>query len=116
MHTTKRRIFFSIAGLLLQALCFAAPAFANSNWGIEFSFDNPGGRPSVATMRSYILGCVPAGSVVNAPLPGGPQGPFSLRTPAIGGHELTDSNVYNYLNGCNLKPASVTGIAVMGDD
>ncbi|WP_254459764.1 hypothetical protein [Xanthomonas sacchari] len=67
-------------------------------------------------MRNHILGCVPARSVVGTRLPAGPQGPFKLTTPQIRGSEVGGSALYNYLNGCNLKPASVTGIAVMGDD
>ncbi|MCW0376231.1 hypothetical protein [Xanthomonas sacchari] len=112
MHASKRLSFLTAACLF----CCAAPALANSNWDLEFEFQNPGGRPTVATMRNYILGCVPARSVVGTPLPAGPQGPFKLTTPLVGGREVGDSALYNYLNGCNRKPASVTGVAVMGDD
>ncbi|XQA78297.1 hypothetical protein ACM9W9_00755 [Xanthomonas sacchari] len=112
MHASKRLSFLTAACLL----CCAAPALANSNWDLEFEFQNPGGRPTVANMRNYILGCVPARSVVGTPLPAGPQGPFKLTTPPVRGREVGDSALYNYLNGCNLKPASVTGVAVMGDD
>ncbi|WP_369978120.1 hypothetical protein [Xanthomonas bundabergensis] len=116
MNTSIRRTSFYAACLLVQGLVLAPQARANSAWNLEFAFDGPGARPSVATLRNYILACVPARSVVNAPLPGTASGPFALTTPPINGRELTDAAVYTYLNGCNRKPASVTGIAVLGDD
>lgn len=112
MHPIKRHSLL----IALSLLCIAAPAVAASDWQLEFAFDGPGNRPAVNTMRNYILGCVPNGSGVNPPLPGGPQGPFHLTTPLINGHEIGDAALYNYLNNCNLKPASVTGVAVMGED
>ncbi|UYK80835.1 hypothetical protein NG829_00440 [Xanthomonas sacchari] len=112
MHASKRLSFLTAACLF----CCAAPALANSNWNLEFEFQNPGGRPTVATMRNYIIGCVPEGSGVGTPLPAGPRGPFQLTTPPVRGREVGDSALYNYLNGCDRKPASVTGIAVMRDD
>lgn len=116
MNRSIRRTSFYAACLLLQGLVLAPPALANSAWSLEFAFDGPGARPSVATMRSYILACVPARSAVNAPLPGTASGPFALTTPPINRHELTDAAVDTYLTTCNRKPASVTGIAVLGDD
>ncbi|MGZ5008885.1 MAG: hypothetical protein ACXWFI_14190 [Methylobacter sp.] len=106
--------------MITNALCFfiltlslATPAFANDKWELEFAFDGPGNPPSVDTMRNYIMGCVPRGSFVpQPPPPKQPTGPFSLTTPGT----LTDNQVYKYLNGCNLKPASVTGISVSGED
>ncbi|MES1240166.1 MAG: hypothetical protein ABUT39_00965 [Acidobacteriota bacterium] len=113
----KSILFASALCTLIVALGMAAPAFANSAWDVEFEFDGPGRPPSVVNLRNYILGCVPRGSFVpNPPPPRDPEGPFSLTTPPVRGRELTDNQVYNYLNGCRLKPASVTGISVTGED
>jgi len=59
------------------------------------------------------MGCVTLGSFVPAPPPPAyPEGPFNLTTPG----NLTDKNVYNYINDCHLKPANVTGVVVLGED
>lgn len=105
----KRYIYtcclFSLLGLSLSA-------HADTNWEVQFAFDNPGGKPSTQTMRDYMMGCLPAGSYVPPPPPPDyPEGPFKLTTP-----DLTDAQVYNYLNNCNLKPASVTGIEVYAEE
>jgi hypothetical protein len=101
-------------GLFVVVLGLAAPAFAESKWEIEFSFSGAG--PSATKMRDYMMGCLPKGSHVPADHLPANTGPFKLRTPKVGGHELSDNDIYNYLNTCNLKPASVDGISVTSED
>jgi len=113
MKKLVRKVFLYVMCLLVMATSIATPAFAASKWDVSFEFDGPGKKPLPKTMRDYIMGCVPKGSFVPAPPPPAyPEGPFALTTPG----SLTDKQVYDYINNCNLKPASVTGVVVLGED
>lgn len=101
------------AAVLTAAL--AEPAFAATDHQLQFIFGGRGRNPSVATMKNYILGCLPAGTWTFGGDPGDSAGPWDVEVPAVNGHEYSNAEVRRVLlsGACSaVRPAKVTGVTV----
>ncbi|MBF9265776.1 hypothetical protein I4I83_15765 [Acidovorax cattleyae] len=90
-------------------------AHAASDFQLDFTFGGQGRNPSVATMKAYIMGCLPAGSRTWGGDPADSAGPWDVEVPAVRGHEYDARTVRSLLLGrsCQpVRPAKVTDVTV----
>jgi hypothetical protein len=109
-----RRILAALATAVLFASA-AEPALAASDHQLQFTFGGPGRNPSVATMKHYILGCLPDGTRTFGGDPGESAGPWDVEVPAVRGHEYTNAEIRVLLLGQHcapVRPAKVVGVVV----
>lgn len=57
-----RDLFRAVLVAVALTVVVAEPAFAATDHQLQFTFGGRGRNPSVATMKNYILGCLPAGT------------------------------------------------------
>lgn len=105
------------AGCLTFLLFAAAPAFATADFELNFTFQGAGRHPNPEAFRTgFLLACLPAGARTYGGNPADSAGPWDLEMPSykVGNQtrEYTAQEVYNYLWGCNRKPARVSAIQV----
>lgn len=110
-----RRLLAVVSAAAVFASVAATPAFANTDHELQFTFGGRGRNPSVATMKAYILGCLPAGTYTFGGDPGDSAGPWDVEVPAVRGHEYSNADVHRLLmsGACApVRPAKVTGVTV----
>ncbi len=110
-----RDLFRAVLAAVALTAVVAEPAFAATDHQLQFTFGGRGRNPSVATMKNYILGCLPAGTWTFGGDPGDSAGPWDVEVPAVNGHEYTNAEVRRTLlsAACSgVRPAKVTGVTV----
>jgi hypothetical protein len=112
-HRGARRLLTLLLAALFAGV-FAAPAFAASDHELQFILEGRGRNPSVATIKAYILGCLPDGTRTFDD-PDDSAGPWEVEVPALRGREYTNGAIHVLLmsNACApVRPAKVIGVTV----
>jgi len=107
--------FLTRLSAVVLAIVLADPAFAATDHELQFAFGGRGRNPSVATMKSYILGYLPARTRTFGGDPGDSAGPWDVEVPEVNGHEYSNAEVRRLLlsAACSgVRPAKVTGVTV----